>query len=379
MVKPKIIVAGAGCAGLWLAITLLKEGWTANNLVVIDKEIKSGDDRTWSYWAKQPLIPSRFNHHQFSKLKVSTTNQSKLYSLNEYSFYSIRSSTFYAYAHEILAREGVQIQQGAVVQMLENKDEVSVVTSSGKQYEAAYVLDSLPIPVTRYQNSDCNWTVQHFKGRFIKTNTPCFNPEVATFMDFSLDHSDFGFFYVLPTSKSEALVELAVYSKEVWSDEEYDLYLDHYQERLNLSNVEVVEVEKGSIPMTDLKLDQNSTSRIWKVGTVGGWVQPSSGFAFERCKRYAVQLVNQLKLADPKPFKVSRLQLFFNSVLLHYVIKNPSKAPQLFYKLFEKNGTDKTFDFLSEKAGLLDTLRVMWNSPRTAFTKIALQELFKKK
>ena len=56
--------------------------------------------------------------------------------------------------------------------------------------------------------------VQHFEGWVIKTKNNFFDSEKATFMDFSIDqNSTTQFMYILPFSKTEALIEYTLFSK----------------------------------------------------------------------------------------------------------------------------------------------------------------------
>ncbi|MCE2790360.1 MAG: NAD(P)-binding protein [Saprospiraceae bacterium] len=46
-----IVIAGTGAAGLLLAYRLSKENiYSSSRILLIDKEIKTGDDRTWCFW-----------------------------------------------------------------------------------------------------------------------------------------------------------------------------------------------------------------------------------------------------------------------------------------------------------------------------------------
>lgn len=67
---------------------------------------------------------------------------------------------------------------------------------------------------------------QHFKGWVIKTEEPVFNPEEFVMMDYRLREPETtSFTYILPYSKTEALVEFTYFSKEVVNDATYDKYL----------------------------------------------------------------------------------------------------------------------------------------------------------
>ena len=64
--------------------------------------------------------------------------------------------------------------------------------------------------------------LQHFMGWEITTETPVFNPEIGTLMDFSLSQQHgITFMYILPVSPNRALVEYTLFTGEVLPKEEY--------------------------------------------------------------------------------------------------------------------------------------------------------------
>ena len=53
MKKYDYIISGAGASGLILLYRMMKDPYFARKrILLIDKEKKSGNDRTWSYWEK---------------------------------------------------------------------------------------------------------------------------------------------------------------------------------------------------------------------------------------------------------------------------------------------------------------------------------------
>ena len=47
------IIAGSGAAGLTLAYMLLENEYTKKKLLIIDKDLKENNDRTWCFWQKE--------------------------------------------------------------------------------------------------------------------------------------------------------------------------------------------------------------------------------------------------------------------------------------------------------------------------------------
>ena len=59
------IIAGSGCAGLSLLYRMLLEPELSNKeILIIDRETKSKDDRTWCFWEKSPDIFESVVYHQ---------------------------------------------------------------------------------------------------------------------------------------------------------------------------------------------------------------------------------------------------------------------------------------------------------------------------
>ena len=100
-------------------------------------------------------------------------------------------------------------------------------------------------------------------------------------MDFTVPQKgNTRFMYVLPTSKREALFEYTLFSKDLLEISEYENAIKDYLEEKNIANYEIVETEKGSIPMTSFKFQQFNTKNLLNMGTVGGWTKASTGYTF---------------------------------------------------------------------------------------------------
>ena len=374
----KIILVGGGAAGLWTAMALLEKGWRGNELTIIEPSGKTENDRTWSYWAKKSLFPDSISQFEFSSIVLSNQGESQSHSLKAYKYYSIRSSEFYSYAKEVLAKAGVRWIQDEAISLTEHKKAVSVTTANQLQLSADFVLDTRPVeielPSARY-----NATLQHFGGWFVKMPKPVFNTDEVVFMDFIETNDAVAFFYVIPASKTEALIEIAVFSEKVWPQVEYDQQIEAYiSKKYKASPIDISEREYGVIPMTDQPLWNGSTNRIWNIGTRGGWVQPSSGYAFTRTARFANEVAASLSQITPKPWKPAVIHQVFNSVMLGYIIDNPKKAGKIFFDLFAKNGPERTFDFLDETASLRQTIGLMLTCPQLPFANRAIRETIKR-
>lgn len=372
--RPRVILVGAGAAGLWTAMALIEHGWSGDQVSLVEPSGKTANDRTFSYWAKESLFPTTVEQAIFSKILLANGEERKTYELDEYRYFSLRSSHFYAYAKEVLAKAEVTWTHQKVVNLQEHASCVELTLDNGDRIKADFVLDSRP-PAVEVPSHRYNATLQHFGGWFVKMPRSVFDPEEVVFMDFISVADGVAFFYVIPSEQTKALVEIAVFSENPWTHADYDKAIAAYlEEKYACTSINVLEKEYGVIPMTDQPLWRDSTERIWNIGTRAGWVQPASGYAFTRTARFANEVAERLKKHNPFPWKPSAVQQVFNSVMLGYIIDNPPKAGKVFYDLFAKNGPTRTFDFLDEASDLNQTIQLMWSSPKGPFTIRAIKE-----
>src|SRR3954464_8569039 len=92
------IITGAGCAGLSLLIHLLESGqFTNKKILLIDKDAKNRNDRTWCFWEAgeglfQPIVKK-----QWKQLWLQADGLSKKLDLQPYQYKMIRGIDFYNY------------------------------------------------------------------------------------------------------------------------------------------------------------------------------------------------------------------------------------------------------------------------------------------
>ena len=127
------IIIGAGAAGLSLADRLCDPAFAGFNILVIDKEIKTGNDRTWCSWYKKP------NRYDFLAQKRWKTlhfvgpggEQIKL-DPAPYDYRMLLSAPFYQYIHDRIEKSNhVHFIQAAYHSHHEKEGIVEVVTDQG--------------------------------------------------------------------------------------------------------------------------------------------------------------------------------------------------------------------------------------------------------
>ncbi|HEY1022191.1 MAG TPA: lycopene cyclase family protein, partial [Flavisolibacter sp.] len=89
------IIAGAGCAGLSLAMHMLhEEGLQAKRMLLVDEAPKQHNDRTWCFWEKEAGLFEPVVCKQWDTLWFHSTAFSKALSIAPYRYKMIRGIDF---------------------------------------------------------------------------------------------------------------------------------------------------------------------------------------------------------------------------------------------------------------------------------------------
>jgi lycopene beta-cyclase len=82
------IISGAGCAGLSLLMHLLDSGGVAGKkILVLDKDAKQTNDRTWCFWEQEPGLFEPIVKKEWQHLWFHAGGLSKKLDLQPYQAY----------------------------------------------------------------------------------------------------------------------------------------------------------------------------------------------------------------------------------------------------------------------------------------------------
>ncbi|MEM9595755.1 MAG: lycopene cyclase family protein [Acidobacteriota bacterium] len=367
MSRRPLVIGGAGCAGLSLAVHLLEAGVDDRPIVLVEPRTRYENDRTWCFWRLDQHPFEDCVTHSWHRWRVTTPDTDSVAGSRAYPYQHIPANAFYNFAFERLrAASNVELRLG---QRIEESHEygsgVGVETGDGT-IDAELFFDSRPTSCRPAQ------LVQHFHGAFVRAEQPVFDPSTVTLMDFSLegDPSEIRFFYLLPFSPRTALVEATYISPQVHPPELYrqdiDAYLAH---RFDLRGHRVVGRESGVIPMA--VVPPARPGRIVPIGTVAGCARASSGYAFVAIQRFSARLAAAIRRGDPLRTSVAAWRpqaRFLDRVFLSFLAHQPGKAPAMFANLFGRVPAENLVRFLADCESATDALRVMWAMPKAAFT-----------
>ncbi|HEX2534445.1 MAG TPA: lycopene cyclase family protein [Chitinophagaceae bacterium] len=370
------IFTGAGCAGLSLLVHLKRAGaLEGKQVLVIDPDRKEKNDRTWCFWEKEEGPFEPVVYHRWNQLYVMGEDYEEQHNIAPYTYKLIRGIDFYAFCRSEL--EGLSNIRWLrePVQALKNEGGEARVQAGDTWHRADYIFNSIPPqhpPLRRGQH----WMLQHFRGWFLETEDPVFNPAEATLMDFrTVQEEGTTFFYVLPFSPTEALVEYTLFSGQTLPEERYEAALRQYvEERLGIRRYRVREREDGVIPMTDYRFPAEE-GRVVHLGTAGGRTKGSSGYTFRFIQKHAAALTRRM-LATGSPLGLApeawRFH-FYDAVLLSVLAQRSVPGHRIFTRLFRRNPAPRVLQFLDNETSLPAEVRLISTLPTLPFLRAALK------
>jgi len=372
-----LIVAGAGPSGLALLDAFARVGLGEARVLLVDRERRRGDDRTWCFWE---TAAGPFDHlvaHRWPALEVhgpSPTAPGRRLDIAPYTYKMIRGGDFFAATDAWLAARPQVERRVGEVQDLRSEGERAIAIVDGERVEAPWAFDATHVPLEPVDGY--HLLLQHFLGWDITTPEDRFDPGVATFMDFRVpQRGGTCFVYVLPTSAREALVEYTVFSPSVWPQEAYEAELRTYlADVLRIDAFEVGRVETGVIPMTDRPFPARRGDRVVTIGTAGGQTKASTGYTFRRVVRHAQALAGALARTG-KPHLAGRWRRhdWMDGVLLRALATGRQDGAAFFSRLLERNPPARVLAFLDEDTSLAQEVALMTSVDVPLFTRIGAE------
>lgn len=411
-----IIIAGSGLSGLTLALECARRPYFRDKkILLIDRDTKTKNDRTWCFWATDeevnalpPVVFRSWDHCLF----FGQTFEGPL-NIAPYRYRMIRGLDFYTWAKTELDKSPHIHRVTANITGL--NAETGLVSTDQGDFYGNWVFNSalikIPLlpersalysnpPLTSISNpfampdserSSANERLseathqftrllQHFKGYLIETPVAAFDPDAVTFMDYRLDQKgETRFVYVLPFSQNRALVEFTVFSPALCEPEVYDAELKRYiHEFLKISDFRIEEQEFGVIPMSDYPFTPTAEGRVIHIGTAGGFVKASSGYAFKRTQRKLRAFADAWeKTGAPNPtlLRSSWRFRFYDSVMLRVLKENAVSGSEFFTGLFQKLPAALVLRFLDEDSTFADDIQLLGAPPTWPFFKTALKQI----
>lgn len=354
-----VTVVGAGAAGLSLAVGLAKPlptGRPAPHVVVLEPPAGPlrAAERTWCFWEEGAGPYDGQLTASWGRLRLYAPDGAVIdRPLGSMRYKMLRSRRFGAAMAEQLGAYGVDMRQ-MTVESVQSSAGGAVVCGRNRsgaalEIRSGLVFDSRPpqqLPAAR------TTLLQHFRGWFVRTARPAFDPEAAILMDFRLPQPPGGlaFGYVLPLNSREALVEYTQFSRCVLGEAAYERALHLYcTSVLGLGEYTVAGREQGVIPMSDGVYPRSGGHGVYFIGAAGGAVRPSTGYAFAAIQRQSRHLADAVR-SGRSPARVppvhGRRARAMDAVLLRALDTGRVDGGAFFCHLFASLPAERVLRFL---------------------------------
>lgn len=366
------IIVGSGASGLLMAYRMSLDSFFDDaTILLVDKERKTKNDRTWCFWEAHngewdSILTTSWNTIKF-KSDIYRTKKS----ITPYQYKMIKSSDFYKKVWcQIEKKENITFLKEEVIGIHQNNNKANIITVNSK-LEAKVVLNSVLFTNDYQQQNKYPVLQQHFVGYFIKTKYDLFEDSAATFMDFTIPQKgNTRFMYVLPYAKNKALFEYTLFSSDLLEYREYKIAIEAYLKEKKIKDYEIIEKERGSIPMTCYEFWKANSENIINIGTAGGWSKASTGFTFKNIDRNSKRLIEHMKAKKPlQSFHKKNKFWLYDLLLLDILSEKNYLGATIFGHMFKNNQPQKILKFLDEETSLLEDLQIQLKMPPYQFVR----------
>lgn len=278
-----IVIIGAGLAGGLLALRL-KTKTPSSRVLVIEKKSRGSFSKTWSCHDSD-LDGSPWARDLMANTQAATWSGYDVYFPRferrlETRYHTLTPEKFHAKLSEILGRD--LLFDAEVV----TKNETSVVLGDGTSFEAGCVIDSsLPL---EWDAEKCGF--QKFVGRHVRLELP-HGLKRPILMDARVPQVDgFRFFYVLPFSERELLIEDTCFSETVKLERaDYEHEIDRYAKSKGWTITDTLACEVGVLPLPFV-LAPATSSQAAAIGMAAGFFHVVTGYSLPDAVRVAEKL-----------------------------------------------------------------------------------------
>lgn len=377
------IICGGGMAGLSLAYYLQNSQLSNASILIIEPQEKNKNDRTWAFWEAKKGTFENILYRKWNTVNFrDASNKIQKLDIGNYQYKLLRGIDFYNFIHtELRKSSNIQFLKDSVIN-IEDTDEYAIVkTATGQTYKANFVFDStykLKLNIPKNHN-----LLQHFKGLVIRSEKAVFDPALPEMMDFGVEqYNECRFMYVLPFDEYTAIVEYTLFTERLLEEKEYDAELKKYiSEKLQIPDYQVIEEEFGIIPMSDEATNEFPSKHVVRIGTAGGYTNPSTGYTFQNTQKRLKTLVEQLEKTGSPVIKTSWFQkrfFFYASVLLNVLEQKRLPAAEVFARLYERNPASQIFKFLDGETNLWEEIKIMNSTKKLKFIAAVIGVLSRK-
>ena len=349
-------IIGLGAANSLLLLRMEKAGLLNDaSGIIFDPNFKATNDKTYCFWAHPD---DEIVHDLKASIKHSWSHVvagNKLQEFSSMNYYMVESIALYNRTRELLARHpNLKRSTEQVKEVVDQSLYVDVFTDRGT-YQVLKVYDSRPPQINEVIG---NTVWQSFEGWKVKFDEPTFEKHTMRLMDFNIPQNGFTqFMYVLPTSTTEALIEVTRFGQEMLSEELAKDLLRNYLLTYNAS-YSINDIEQGVIPMSQNAEQFHSSPKVISTGARAGKLKSTTGYAFKAMYEHAQEMVaNEILNKNTNPWfglpsRGGGRFAFYDFLLLFILKFRPHWGKSIFTRLFAIKPSEEVFTFLDQRSTL---------------------------
>ena len=361
------IIAGGGGGGLSMLFHLLHSTYRNDRILVIDKEKKTKNDRTWCFWESGEGDFDHIATRIWNRLAFRSDHMESLAELTDLRYKCLQGIDFYRHVYQLADKQPNVTFYYDEIRKIESTNEAAEVVTTNERFRSKRVVNS-SIKFNSGERDPVN-LYQTFLGWKLEAPGK-FDPDTPVLMDFDYpDQSVPGFFYILPFSADNALVEFTQFRPQPEIAENSEMALkDYLQRKLEITDYRIMEVERGIVPMTDQRFSTRSGNYIYHLGQAGGNTKPTTGYTFLNMQRRCKEIISDRKLKNDLP-----RYYFYDQLLLRIMLNEPEKIKPIMERLFQSSSMEFILRFLAEETPFWSELRMLAQLPWAPFLRAFLK------
>ncbi len=364
------IICGSGISGSYLAYSLSKASIKhVRSILLLDNRSLREKQRSMkniSFWSKDTVPFGESAEKTWNKLSLHNVKSSLTVELKSYRYFSFTEGNLQKRIWEVLKdNRNLFFKNEHIVSICEENN-IGCVKTDKYTYYGKYIFDSVTVPT-----SNSIKTSMQGKSWRISFAKPVFDSSTVTFMDFrTLDTNELMFFYVLPISKTRAVIELAHFVHNTAIKQDYERLLHRYLSFVYQENNYTCRENIGTKCSYSMFLPKRRyKGNVIRIGRAAGLVKPTSGFGVIRIYKDIDKLVYALKNDLPIPRVSSGIPYWLSDMCMMYMTSHKVVGSSFFISLFEKYSADTILSFLNEEASREDLSQLI-SVPASLFLQV---------
>lgn len=358
-------IRGAGVAGLSLAHAILIRIPDAQLSLFDVRPREPHPQRTFCFFddgSERVPVPAS---HEWGRVRFAGAGFSRTIDCASSPYTLVHGDTFYQAMLQTLEGQGVSFSW----ECREVRAVGTRISADAWEEDFDLVVDAM---FDRNEQQPLLW--QSFAGVWVEAHGDVFDPREAVLMELgqSSEESPVSFMYILPTSARSALVEHTTFSRRPLPQEWHLGQCDEWRVKRGLPQWRVEGLDSGAIPMGAPHGASTQRDGMLRVGSGGGALRASTGYAFHSTQRQVAQLADSIRegaergsfrhLAQPAAFP--RWMQVADGAFLRALARVPERGTVLLERLLRHAPERELIAFLAGRSSFGEALKVMGTLPK---------------